>query len=609
MLALACTLVGCDGVAAINFTPESKINAAFPLLESVRNMKAAVLEAAPSAQRSELETQFNAHMKLRALTCAKGYAPTLLASTQSIQKKLDNPTCFSDADQEMLKWLGFRRLGLILALPALKPIPTKPPAFISADNFISSARFSASAGVAVLETREGVQVVDLDSSRALFRESRGTSPSVGFPAANGQVFATSDANHLKIRGSESGAVVLELPLVRAYSFLWIDHRTVLYNKSDSGRSFLVDLSTGREVALSALDGAVGVQSAHPVPGVENQYVLFTNRGVTKVELDRDKADLAVKLIAEKTLSGVSWASNTSGVSKDGSYFFLATPHLTLISSKDLEVSTIQLDPFYVQTAVATADPDKIILTGFVQPPQGEGPRHLIYSIQSRTVSPIDASKLPSERFIHISSLNRTGVIANNKIALLEAIPTLGTFASDKFVGDQLAIANQRKIDALERQQKLRDNNQPYAAAPTGPAPSGPLALLARDAQVEGVGVYQGMLGGNRLLSGRKEGIVEVRIRRSAKPIMLVLSSYEPVRWLLITESGARLSGVLVSGYYPSQVTGAGSARVTVVGAAHAYEIGSDGYRALNRSVVEQVGKGMEVFQGRYEGGSFSVGGS
>lgn len=27
------------------------------------------------------------------------------------------------------------------------------------------------------------------------------------------------------------------------------------------------------------------------------------------------------------------------------------------------------------------------------------------------------------------------------------------------------------------------------------------------------------------------------------------------------------------------------------------------------SVVEQIGKGMEVFQGRYEGGSFSVGGS
>jgi hypothetical protein len=611
VVALACTLVGCEWRQSFNFTPESKINAAFPLLESARNMKAAVFEAVPTEQRNELESQFDARMKLRALNCAKGYSPNLFTSNKSIKKELDNPTCFVDADQELLKWLGFRRLGLILAMPALKPIPTKPPAFIVADSFISSAKFSSNAGIAFLELREGLQVVDIDSGRSLFREARGTrSPLGGFPAANGQVFATSDGDRLKIRESESGAVVLELPFVRAYSFLWIDHRTALYNRSDSGRAYIVDLATGREAVLSIVEGGLSVQNAQAVPGTENQYVLFTHRGVTKVELQRDKADLAVKLIADKALSGVSWASNTAGVSTDGSYFFLASPHLTLISSKDLEVETIQLDPFYVQTAVATADPDKIILTGFVQPHQGEAPRQLIYSIQSKTVSPIDASKLPSERFIHISPLNRAGVIDGNKIALLEVIPTLGIIASDKFVGDQLAIANQRKIDALERQQKLmRDNNPAYGGAGTGIAPSGPLALLARDAQVEGVGVYQGTSGGNRLMSGRKEGTVEVRIRRSAKPIVLVLSSYEPVRWLLITESGARLSGVLVSGYYPSQVTGAGSARVTVVGAAHAYEAGSNGYRALNKSILDQIGKGIDVFQGRYEGGSFSVGGT
>ena len=78
---------------------------------------------------------------------------------------------------------------------------------------------------------------------------------------------------------------------------------------------------------------------------------------------------------------------------------------------------------------------------------------------------------------------------------------------------------------------------------------GPLANLARDAQIEAVGVYQGKAGGvTQTNDGRKMGYVKVRLRRSVKPVVLVLSSYEPVRWIRIPESGVRLAAVRVSGY-------------------------------------------------------------
>jgi hypothetical protein len=82
-----------------------------------------------------------------------------------------------------------------------------------------------------------------------------------------------------------------------------------------------------------------------------------------------------------------------------------------------------------------------------------------------------------------------------------------------------------------------------------------------------------------------------------------------VRWMLVPEPGAQLAAVLVSGYYPSQVAGAGSARVIMAGDAYAYKQDSGQYEALNRQVLRFVGKGIGLFQGRYEGSNFSVGGS
>lgn len=104
------------------------------------------------------------------------------------------------------------------------------------------------------------------------------------------------------------------------------------------------------------------------------------------------------------------------------------------------------------------------------------------------------------------------------------------------------------------------------------------------------------------------GAVEVSIRRSSKPVVLVLSSYEPVLWRLKLESGAKLSAVLVSGYYDSQVVGAGSARIVKIGSNHAYKSGGAEYNALNLEVLRLTGKTIGIFQGRYEGASFSTGG-
>ncbi len=98
------------------------------------------------------------------------------------------------------------------------------------------------------------------------------------------------------------------------------------------------------------------------------------------------------------------------------------------------------------------------------------------------------------------------------------------------------------------------------------------------------------------------------MRRGPKPIVLVLSSYEPVHWKVVPENGARIAAVLVSGYYTSSVAGAGAARVVQIGQDYAYSREGDGFARLQRAVAKWVGRPIGMFQARYEGASFSVGG-
>ena len=67
------------------------------------------------------------------------------------------------------------------------------------------------------------------------------------------------------------------------------------------------------------------------------------------------------------------------------------------------------------------------------------------------------------------------------------------------------------------------------------------------------------------VAGREHpaGIVRVHVRTRPKPVVLFLSSYEPVQWELSLDAGARLSRVFTQGYHEQTVVGA-PANTTIV---------------------------------------------
>jgi hypothetical protein len=91
------------------------------------------------------------------------------------------------------------------------------------------------------------------------------------------------------------------------------------------------------------------------------------------------------------------------------------------------------------------------------------------------------------------------------------------------------------------------------SAGRAPIPKMPVAEF----EVHAVGVYEGTLpgGAQRGFRMHPTGAVTVKVNRpTTRPVVLVLTSYEPVEWKIDAPKGA-VARVITSGYYKQQVTG------------------------------------------------------
>jgi hypothetical protein len=136
---------------------------------------------------------------------------------------------------------------------------------------------------------------------------------------------------------------------------------------------------------------------------------------------------------------------------------------------------------------------------------------------------------------------------------------------------------------------------------------GTLSRLARSAQVEAVSVYEAVAMRAPSMP-QKQGPVRVNLRRTMRPIVLVLSSHQTVEWQLDIAPGVELTAVLMSGYGESTVAGAGTALVASIGGFYAFKRGSAEFRHLEDEVLRCTGRNIENFQSVYAGHSFEIGG-
>ncbi|MDR1368288.1 MAG: hypothetical protein LBJ76_06170, partial [Candidatus Accumulibacter sp.] len=298
-------------------------------------------------------------------------------------------------------------------------------------------------------------------------------------------------------------------------------------------------------------------------------------------------------------------------------YFYKTSQLGVLDMDSLEIRTATLSPMNLILAVTTPDPDTMFLIGSFR---GLGKEAMLYSLDKRTISSVRLDRLLSERVLYIASVKRNAVIDGAKISLLPE-----EWSADPPVDINVFIEERER----EAQEKIA-----ASAARTIGMQVERLSAIAGTADIEAVGVYEGESASRkpqprpflrtapmmppvrisrdtpaleRAAPSRPSGAVQVRVRRG-RPVLLVLSSYEPVHWRIQREPGAKVVAVLRGGYFASEVSGAGDARVYDIGRVYSYKRGDDNYARLDKEVRQWTGKRIDTFQGRHSGKSFEVGG-
>ena len=589
---LSSLLSGCATTSGFFSSSDDRINAAFPVATEVQTGKTAALELATGAQQREFEIQFDAHLKQRAHNCAKDYSPSFFTSAEEIRSLLNNPACFADADKEITAWLGIKKVGLILAQPPLIPIPAdKPSAITSNENILGIPGVADKASVALLVMSGEIGLIDLNTSKLLFHERKSGTP--GPLSPNGRLFITGESDQLKIRDTLTGKVITEISGVLPWEFHWLDDRTAFY-VDRRYKSFFIDFDSGETIAT----GMMNLASSKTVrlPDVSDQYAVLTGNKVSKFELVRSKVIPELKRLTEKALhlTGGGLATNTSGVTADGAYFFGASTHLTLVDLRSLESEEISLEPFQIQTSISSPDPDKIIITGFVQPHNGMTPPSYIYSISNRTLMPVSPANLNNrQRLVHIGSLGKLGRIEDNKIELMGELQTAETIPLASFIQNAKDTSEQNKIAIAER--KIAQEN---SCRPTNEKNKDGIELHA-------IGIYEGPIHRGKYPSAN---IVDIKVYKSDQPIVLALFNYEPVVWNIKLDKGAKVREIIVNASEGTQLTGINEKTIKVSRQKFGYTADEDCqfFQMVAPKLKEFSGLNVTSFQGAYRGVGFPI---
>lgn len=136
-----------------------------------------------------------------------------------------------------------------------------------------------------------------------------------------------------------------------------------------------------------------------------------------------------------------------------------------------------------------------------------------------------------------------------------------------------------------------------------------------DFELHVVGVYESAAGQHGHGLPRVAGPVEVILRATEKPVVLALSSYEPVSWNIVLRHGAVLAAVITSGYYTQTVSGVNAplfelGRGELCGYAYGWETefnrGGGRFIAMRTALEAYTGLQTRSFSGCYAGERFEV---
>ncbi|MFZ0498743.1 MAG: hypothetical protein WAU49_00625 [Steroidobacteraceae bacterium] len=591
------------------------INAAIPLSGSAQT---AVLQmrrlVRDGSLRAGIEAQLALRMRLRALTCGQSLEIPLGLSSEQVHNRYGGDPCFAKQDDDIADWLGLRTVGSLLALSALRPMPAFAPQSVAdAVAPIQRAYFATAAGVAAVSSYRDVEVVDLALGVPINTRFESTGAVLLSIAPNGRVYLARQRGVIRFYDSEDGTLIAQpewcLNAIDC-GFHWLDERTALIEDPATRAPALYDFRSG---TTGPFDGDFEpVSRVAPVPGAAATFVAFRNSGITEFKLifAADGRPHAQVMQVERYRLNLIPVETGGPAAGGRQYVNTSSGKLVITDLTDLRTESLDLGGLSVERVLPTSDPDTVIIVGFVRggPP---GLQLYEYALRERTLSPLDTGTLPSTLLVYDAPQNALFVQAGAALSRVGNLPvgkpvSPAALSADVPVPRPPPLPPRPGVYAMPPGVAVTTSGGMitgiFAPPPPEPLP-GPVSRLARNSDVEGIGIF----GSDTPDSGAAgKGVVQVTIPARQNPLVLVLSSYSGVEWHLNVKPDAHLTAVLLTGPHGSTVQGQGHVPVVAIGSMFSYVVGSPGYGALQNEVYIWTGKRMGLFQCGQRANQFTV---
>ena len=640
-----------------------KINAAFPPSPLVKVSLENIDISIPPEDKNlkSFKSSYQSKLTLRALTCSQGISINRFDSIKKIRTLPIDKDCLKDYDDQLLQVIGLRLVGYKLEQSPLRPLEKLGASTVInsvSGTEVFSGEAAEKAGVMVLKgTRGELTSLEIPGGKKISNLSAMPDGSSEFKLSpNGRISAFPVNNkELRFIDNETG---LDLWVAKDANkvFAWLPEvqSIIIKSSKNGGEMLLVDLASGIIKTLTA--APINQSWALHLSESPSRVLIGSYRDFNLIELTRtaNGIDSAVIKYYKIESPRASVSSHWPTLMQNGQSIVFVSGRDYMRYNLDTREEKLWESSELVSNNYAKLSEDTILVDSYSLSGSGKA-KPYAFNIKTSTLSPID-SEDASEGIVY-SMDGRTGYIRRGyqkvwigddiKLGTPESIDTM--IASRKLekqllmleTEERMARAREEAMKMASLNDQMRQMNAPQnardmllrrqlmemqsmsmqsASAPLA-SPSASISgydaasiqarkqailnattqrigTIPSDAKVEAIGVYE--------TKDRSPAGVTVLIKKSNKPIVLMLSAYEPVRWNLIKELGANLVAVIATGYNVPVVTGANGTRTMVKRGSYAYEKNSPGYAAWNSDAIMWTGKPIGNFQGIYGGTTFVV---
>jgi hypothetical protein len=599
---------------------EDRINEAVPLPKSLQYASGELLRlAAESGDRGTVEAQINAKLRVRALECAQGYAPGPLTSKEEIAAHFGVSDCFEHSDDGFATWIGWRRVGVLLNMPPIRPVPQSPPQFVIGSDYIQQVESASNAGVLLLWTNRSIELLDLANGKRVSRLEGLGGDLAGDLSPNGRVLPTSIPGGTALIDIESGESLARVQGIFPRDFAWLGLDHALIHRTASMSSFTVDFDTGTEQAVKFPKEAIDRIVARP--NTPHEFFALTGLSMLRLRAGDGHTEQPLTLLDEKPTNIQNWQRNDGQMTADGHFYVIPARDLSFVSTATLVPTTITVGSFEIRNVVPLPDPDLVLLIG--DNPgidQNMGMRYYVYSISRGTFTQPDGAYRNHGRIVYLSNIHKLGFVTENRVTFLDSLPLGEPVTHDDFVALMTREQDQHRAAMVQENQRPRISGTGPVRVETLPGArvtmvtsgtnwtvtTSPQTGAFTGPNIEAIGIGTTCNFVTKA-DGSKQGFIIVNVKRGGgSPISLLLSSHEAVRWILVVERGAALKSIMTAGPKPAEVVGVGGVPVSHITDVEADRMGTPEYESLQAQVLHAAGAGIHRFQGGSVGTEFTV---